>query len=91
MPTSTVPLSSSGLTAVSRVIACLLFVRSDDTQNLLNNFEAAVKKEGRRSENMEAVNKATDERLSSYLEGIKVATEETLAGYIVGFSKHKNQ
>jgi hypothetical protein len=40
---------------------------------------------------MEAVNKATNERLVSYIEGIKDATEETLAGYIVGFSKHKNQ
>jgi hypothetical protein len=40
---------------------------------------------------MEAVNKATNERLVSYIEGIKDATEETLAGYIVGYSEHKNQ
>jgi hypothetical protein len=67
------------------------FLQSDETLNLWNKFEAAVKKEGRKSDNMEAVNQATNESLAGYLGGIKDATEETLAGYIVGFHKHKTK
>jgi hypothetical protein len=85
------PLLSFNMVLNVRLVFSSSFLQSAETLNLWNKYEAAVKKEGRQSDNMEAVNEATNESLARYLGGIEDATEETLAGYIVGFYKHKTK